>query len=375
MKIVPSILMLLLFSTGFAQGRFSVSVILPREMIHHQLSVRYDNGKQEVEKRYAISGKPVNMADRYFSRYAVITIEPDTLLPGLAGHNTFFISGEPATIDLSSKDRSRQCLPRLSHAYSEDVMGAALLREYTKPVEKELADLNNEPNIKDDTLWDEKNLALRRRLLDKELEFIKANTSRYFSFWLFRKEIAPNMFAEPVETKRFYTSVFSQQQRSSEEGRVIEDILQSRVISVSENVPAPNFKTVTVDGTPIDFKGRSENYLLINFWATWCVPCVAELPAIQTIHNKYRGKVRVISVSLDADSIKFRNFIRDYPMNWDNIYHDNGLSAKFGVRSALPMLFLIDPAGMIIYNRQSGKETDFSHLSRLNQILDNRLNN
>jgi thiol-disulfide isomerase/thioredoxin len=167
----------------------------------------------------------------------------------------------------------------------------------------------------------------------------------------------------------FYKSTFPAKLRQSKEGKQTEANLHAIMVGTHDQVAAPDFTATDIRGNTIrldDYKGR---YVLLNLWASWCGPCMAELPAIVRIREEYpRDSLALISVSSDSDSSAFLQAISKYKMDWIHIYRDFKLAELYGTRG-LPMLFLIDKTGTIIYNRSAGKETDMENLSVLNEVL------
>ncbi len=116
--------------------------------------------------------------------------------------------------------------------------------------------------------------------------------------------------------------------------------------------PAPSTLGAKLEGGPAglsDFRGQ---VLLIDFWATWCVPCVASMPDMQKLHDKYAGKgFSVVGVSIDEDGPrKVRPFLAKrkftYPILLDTDKKAPAWKA-FGVH-AIPAIFLIDRDGRIV---------------------------
>ncbi len=115
-------------------------------------------------------------------------------------------------------------------------------------------------------------------------------------------------------------------------------------------VAAPAFTLQTLDGHEVtldDFRG---NYLLVNFWATWCGPCKVEMPSLELLYRKFKERnLKVIAVSNDIFGVQV---VEPY-IQAQNFTFTVGLdpqlkvSNQFGVIS-LPTTFLIDPQGQII---------------------------
>ena len=124
--------------------------------------------------------------------------------------------------------------------------------------------------------------------------------------------------------------------------------------------PFPNFDAVD----PLnkqkfqlsDFQGR---VVLIDFWATWCPPCRAEIPNIKSVYNKFKDQgFEVISISLDNDANKFRSYVNDNGMKWVHVMDGGGwqtrLAQKYGIRS-IPAMFLLDHEGNCISDTARGE--------------------
>jgi len=125
---------------------------------------------------------------------------------------------------------------------------------------------------------------------------------------------------------------------------------------ISAGQKAFPFRATTVDGKtvnfPADYKGK---VVLMDFWATWCGPCRAELPKVVNAYNQYHDKgFEVLSVSLDRPKKgpELLQFVKDYGMTWPQIY-DGGywqtpVATLYGVQS-IPCPVLVDgDTGVII---------------------------
>jgi len=97
------------------------------------------------------------------------------------------------------------------------------------------------------------------------------------------------------------------------------------------------------------FKGK---VVLVDFWATWCPPCVASVPGIQKLYNKYHDKgFEVVGISLDEDKSALEKFVKlrkmPWPQHFDGNRFDGPLALKYGVDVA-PTTYLLDRNGKII---------------------------
>jgi thiol-disulfide isomerase/thioredoxin len=116
----------------------------------------------------------------------------------------------------------------------------------------------------------------------------------------------------------------------------------------------------TVDGKDFDLKNLKGKVVLVDFWATWCGPCVAEMPNMLEAHAKYNKKgFEIIGVSLDRtdDAITKFNEDRKIPWNSINIEDSRTLATKYGV-NAIPFPVLVDRAGNVVSLRARGPQLD-----------------
>lgn len=108
-----------------------------------------------------------------------------------------------------------------------------------------------------------------------------------------------------------------------------------------------------LDGAKIDLAKMKDKVVLVDFWATWCSPCVAELPRVKAAYEKFHDKgFEVIGISLDyaKDEDKLKKFIKDKNLPWPQSFEGKGwehsLAAKYGI-SSIPATIVIGKDGKI----------------------------
>jgi len=122
---------------------------------------------------------------------------------------------------------------------------------------------------------------------------------------------------------------------------------------------APNFVLKDLNGKKVslsDFKGK---VVIINFWATWCPPCRAEIPHFLDLYSAYRGKgLEVVGINLESFNISgVKEFVKKYQISYPILIGDNKVSSDYGGITSIPTNFIITQDGKIyrVYVGYEGK--------------------
>ena len=117
--------------------------------------------------------------------------------------------------------------------------------------------------------------------------------------------------------------------------------------------PAPDFKLTTLDGKPVTLADSHGKVILLNFWATWCGPCRAEIPDLIELQNKYKDKLQILGLVVDdddADAIK--EFVEKFGINYPVAISSNDIRFQYGGIAALPTSFVLDSEGRIVQKHE-----------------------
>jgi thiol-disulfide isomerase/thioredoxin len=117
--------------------------------------------------------------------------------------------------------------------------------------------------------------------------------------------------------------------------------------------PLPELPLTTVDGMVLEPSALADRVVLIEFWATWCAPCLARMPELEQAWERHReAGFMVVGVSLDrAHRRQLVAFLRrhgiDWPQLWDGRGFEGAMARRFGVE-AVPRSFLFDRRGRLV---------------------------
>ncbi|PYT72653.1 MAG: hypothetical protein DMG39_09035 [Acidobacteria bacterium] len=117
--------------------------------------------------------------------------------------------------------------------------------------------------------------------------------------------------------------------------------------------PAPSFKLDTLEGKPLTLADYKNKVILLNFWATWCGPCRAEIPDLVELQNRYKDQLQVIGLVVDdEDQDAIKKFVDEYKINYPVVIAPDELRFEYGGIPALPTSFLLDAEGRVVQKHE-----------------------
>ena len=128
-----------------------------------------------------------------------------------------------------------------------------------------------------------------------------------------------------------------------------------------------------LDGSEFDWSQYKGKVVLIDFWATWCGPCLAEAPNVKKNYDKYHDRgFEVVGISLDTKKSSLENYVKTKKVPWINLFEDNAgwkhpMAVKYGV-TAIPSVFLVNRKGNVVSLRARGSELG----KQLKQLLETK---
>jgi peroxiredoxin len=122
------------------------------------------------------------------------------------------------------------------------------------------------------------------------------------------------------------------------------------------------FEVTSIEGRKISPEMYKGKVLLLDFWATWCLPCKKEMPNVKKVYGEYKDEgFEIVGISLDRNRSDLDRYIREHNIEWpqyfDGKFWKNEVAVKYGINS-IPATFLIDKEGKIRYKSLRGGQLE-----------------
>lgn len=343
------------------QKKTQVSFIFPDSTEIKKVSFYYYDHKDGTDKPLKPS---------YHHNKATVSLTYTTLYPviSVSDNNSFlsmYTTANKATVTFNRTDSLQDC--KMENAVNNNNAFAAEAT-YVEEAEKHYRQLYDSiaPN------WQPSDSAGFKKVNDaklavdlKRLENIAAHPNDYSSFILFRRMSFKGLAPDLLLTR--FNAIFPAEIRNSEEGVQLRELLLKRVALEGKRQVIP-FVSRDINNEKVILKDiYDKKYVLLAFWGTWCAPCIAEIPDLKEIRQRYpKEQLEIISIAAVSEQEKVRELVKEHQMDWIHIVNDEFIARNYPIYG-YPETFLIDTKGNIVY-----KYSDYpdAHLGNLKRILD-----
>ena len=119
---------------------------------------------------------------------------------------------------------------------------------------------------------------------------------------------------------------------------------------IKKGKPAPNFSLPNLDGSMVSLADYKGTVVLLNIWATWCPPCVEEMPSMEKLHQALKEEAfEIVAVSIDASGFKaVRPFMKKHKLSFPALIDPGGTTQSLYRTTGVPESIIIDKNGIII---------------------------
>ena len=134
---------------------------------------------------------------------------------------------------------------------------------------------------------------------------------------------------------------------------------QTQLLTPTQSRPAPEFSALDLQGQTHTLAGYQGRVLIVNFWATWCPPCIKEMPSLQRAWEQLRDDgIQVLGFSMGDSPADIERFLKITPVEFPLLLDENMEQGQLWSLKGLPTTFVVDSTGQIVYTVLGDREWD-----------------
>ncbi|WP_346880802.1 TlpA disulfide reductase family protein [uncultured Algibacter sp.] len=335
----------------------------------------------EVNKNVIDSTKIINGAFSFKGKAA--SVDMVNLVIDSKYQGRFMLENSPIDIEIDVtqlEGRNTSFIPKVSGSKSHDLFAAIedkgktiMEEEKYKPLEeiRELFAKAQKSDNKDDLIKaqdKQKELAaLSQDRMDRykknKIDFVRNNPNSPVAVYILGFQYSEGRMTK-TELKEFYNLFKGDAKNTDFYKNHITKVYKDNFENLGIGNMVPDFTLNTVDGKPFTLSHVESKYTLVDFWASWCVPCRKSFPHLKELRTKYQTKgFKIVGIGTADEEDKWRKAIKEDQTPWIHVFDTNEKRAygqvakKYGVPH-LPTTFLIDKNQTIVLRNPTKEELD-----------------
>lgn len=188
-----------------------------------------------------------------------------------------------------------------------------------------------------------------KKMNSATLEYIKQNPNNFISL----SKLVEISHQINIATAKKYFSFLSKRLQNHSLGRKLYYNLFEKSEVIKINKPIPTFTLYDTSGRIVSSKNFKGKFILLDFWASWCGPCIEEFKTLKPLYQKYNKKgLEIIGISIDTHKDNWLKAVQQYSIPWLTLSDLKGSESKpyilFDIR-LIPQLYLTDSSGKLLY--------------------------
>ena len=209
---------------------------------------------------------------------------------------------------------------------------------------------------KDSTVTADQKVKLEKEMEDlyaQELEIDKKYATTYINTLIGNHIFMSSFYGMSISDKESIINLMNDDTKNIKRiSEIMEDLETEKEVAVGQQFTDFKLPSLTGDSLSVsDLVGKSD-YLLIDFWASWCGPCIKSLPDLKNLYNKYKGtQFQILGVSLDESKESWAGAIQSHGLTWQQVSDLMGwkcLGSRTYAVNSIPSTILINNEGKIV---------------------------
>ena len=312
-----------------------------------------ESGWEQVQKAARLPEQPMSWRTQSPSREEVQQFfkqQADAAMTAAGQARAFYTEFPDSPHALAAK--KLECV-MLQRGFSQGGRSQSAYTAWANAQDALLAD----PKLSDNDRFDVRVAIAERKRFDPQLQRDwKAQDSEY------EKALRELIKDYPQRVQSYDMLLVFAAESSDEEARPIateilahpvSDAIKEKAEAIMRRLDAVgkplDIKFTALDGRKVDLSAMKGKVVLVDFWATWCGPCVGEIPHVKEAYEKYHSKgFEVVGISFDSDEQSLSRFVQSHDMPWPQYFDGKTWENKFGVQYAIdsiPTMWLVDKNG------------------------------